>query len=107
MSNMSVAIVTAARLCSASRRCLFHAPSFPYQRAAGLPVPGDAQVLPADPGAGTVLLGLQPQAEGTGAHAVGLGKPAWGRGSHRPLPPTSLLRLPFRQAGEQMWPSSV
>lgn len=53
VSNMSVAMVTAACLCSASQSWLFRAPSFSYQRAAGLAVPWDTWVLPAGPGVGT------------------------------------------------------
>lgn len=95
VSNMSVAMVMAACLCSASQSWLFRALSFSYQRAAGLAVPRDTRVLPAGPGAGTgtggaAATGLRGQ-ECTPHPRVawGPGKPPWGRAGAPAVPPLS------------------
>jgi len=93
VSNMSVAIVTAARLRSASPRWLVRAPSFSYQRAAGLAVPRDSRVLPASPGAGTGAGRAAAKAGGRGARAAsphGVGGQGNPRGTGDPtVPPVS------------------
>lgn len=95
VSNMSVAIVTAACLCSASPSWLFRAPSFSSQRAAGPAGPWDTRVPPASPGAGTGAAGAAAPYVPHPCATWGPGRPPWGRVGAPTVPPSPVASLPW------------
>lgn len=113
VSNMSVAMETAACLCSASHICVVRAPSFSYQQAAPMAVPwGAAAARGAGPPASPATGAGPSRAPAIPHEAGGQGRPWWGRGCClapccrllSPVPP-HLLLLPIHRAGEQTRPS--